>query len=72
MTENQLIAFVRIWAGSMILFADFGFDSVEDIDIEDFDRLEKPKNKLVNRLLKEDPAFSTTKKVYEYVVKMYK
>lgn len=71
MTNKQRKAFCRIWAGSIILFSDFGFDDVEDIKLDDLDKLDEPRNVISIKLLKSDPSFSNTKDIYEYVLKNY-
>jgi hypothetical protein len=71
LNKKQRLEFARLFAGSLVLLSDFGLDNV-DIDNDSIEIIEKEKAKIAGKLLKNDPVFSSTKEIFEFVTKTSK
>lgn len=72
MTKNQKKHFIRIWIGSMVLYSDIGLDEVEQLDIDEFEKLEELKCIQAAKMLKNDSSSISTTEVFDYVIKNYR
>jgi hypothetical protein len=72
LSKNQMKHFVRIFIGSMALYADFGLDEVKGIEEETIDKAFSELNIQATKILKGDKSFSTTKEIFEYVQQNYR
>lgn len=70
LTKKQRKEFLRLWIGANLFHLDFGFDetNISDIDAE---ILHKEKIITADKFLKENNAYSSTKAIFEFVVKNY-
>lgn len=68
LSKKQRLDFTRLFAGSLVFLSDFGLDGV-DMDDESIEIIEKEKAKIARKLLKNDPAFSSTKEIFDFVTK---